>query len=141
MKYRCYDKNHTNYHRYGGAGVTVCTEWRNSYPAFKAWALKNGYEEHLTIDRKNSKKGYAPENCRWATYLVQNTNLSKMKTNTSGFRGVSRHKRSAGWSCNVSVNNKTVYIGTYKTKNEAADARDAYIRKNGLPNQPSRFKA
>lgn len=139
MKYRCESKGHNGYSRYGGAGVKVCAEWRNNYLSFKDWALKNGYEDHLTIDRRDGKKGYTPENCRWVTYIVQNTNLSKLKTNTSGFRGVSQHQHSTGWNCNVSVKNKTVYIGTFPTKDEAADARDDYIRQNSLPNQLSRF--
>ena len=76
MKQRCYNKNHFAYYRYGGNGILICDEWRNSYKAFKEWALNNGYEDHLTIDRIDGKKGYYPENCRWATYKQQRANAA-----------------------------------------------------------------
>lgn len=31
------------------------------------WALTHGYDDSLTIDRIDSKKGYEPENCEWVT--------------------------------------------------------------------------
>lgn len=59
---------------YGGRGITICDEWRNSFESFKEWAEKNGYKDELTIDRINNDMGYTPENCRWATYKQQNNN-------------------------------------------------------------------
>jgi hypothetical protein len=59
---------------YMNKGITICNEWRDSYVSFKDWALNNGYEDHLTIDRVNNNEGYYPENCRWATMKEQNTN-------------------------------------------------------------------
>jgi hypothetical protein len=47
--------------------ITVCTDWQNSYESFKAWALANGYEQGLTLDRIDGAKNYCPENCRWVT--------------------------------------------------------------------------
>ncbi len=32
---RCYNPNIANYHNYGGRGIGVCDEWKNSYKAFK----------------------------------------------------------------------------------------------------------
>ena len=76
MKTRCYNPAHKYYHRYGGRGITVCDEWRESFPAFKEWALANGYADNLTLDRIENDKGYSPDNCRWATYSQQNNNTS-----------------------------------------------------------------
>jgi hypothetical protein len=53
--------------------VDVCPEWE-SYEIFRDWALANGYEDRLTIDRRDGEKGYYPDNCRWVTYLVQRHN-------------------------------------------------------------------
>lgn len=70
MRARCADANNTDY---GGRGIRVCAEWLSFQP-FAAWALKNGYAEHLTVDRIDNDAGYAPENCRWATHLEQSKN-------------------------------------------------------------------
>ena len=75
MKTRCFNKNNPNYNYiYGSKGIVVCNEWKNSYKAFEAWAIANGYNDSLTIDRIDNTKGYYPDNCRWATYLQQNHN-------------------------------------------------------------------
>lgn len=51
MRIRCYNPKDKRYERYGGRGITVCDEWRNSFEAFRDWALSNGYSDELTIDR------------------------------------------------------------------------------------------
>lgn len=75
MKQRCRDKNSKDYPNYGGRGISVCLEWNNDYLAFKQWALSNGYNDSLSIDRIKSDGNYEPSNCRWATYITQNNNL------------------------------------------------------------------
>lgn len=67
VKTRCYNSNEQHYHRYGGRGITVCDEWKNDYVVFKKWALSNGYENNLTIDRINNDGNYEPNNCQWIT--------------------------------------------------------------------------
>lgn len=74
MKARCYNKNDVRYARYGGRGINVCDEWKQSFDAFKHWALANGYQEGLTLDRINNDEGYYPNNCRWVCTAVQNNN-------------------------------------------------------------------
>lgn len=74
MKERCTLKTHAVYKDYGGRGIGICEEWKNDFKKFYDWAIQNGYNEGLTIDRIDNNKGYYPENCRWVTMKIQNTN-------------------------------------------------------------------
>lgn len=75
MLQRCYNEKATGYARYGGRGITVCSEWHEPENFFK-WAQENGYADNLTLERINTDGNYAPSNCRWATIKEQQNNKS-----------------------------------------------------------------
>lgn len=76
MKMRCSCPSSTSYNRYGARGITVCDEWTgtNGFEKFAEWAMRNGYDASLTIDRIDSNKSYCPSNCRWSDAKQQSNN-------------------------------------------------------------------
>lgn len=75
MLRRCYDESHDNYHRYGGAGITVCDRWRESFDNFVD--DMGARPEGLTLDRIDNDQHYTPTNCKWSTPKEQANNRRK----------------------------------------------------------------
>lgn len=81
IKSRCYREDNKDYINYGGRGIRMCDEWKNSFIEFYNWAMSTGYVDGLSIDRIDPDKNYCPENCRWVTMKEQSWN----KQNTLRF--------------------------------------------------------
>ena len=76
MKSRCDREKNQAYERYGKRGIAVCDEWngKDGFIRFYEWAMNNGYDESLSLDRIDNDGGYSPDNCRWTTEKVQANN-------------------------------------------------------------------
>lgn len=71
---RCHDPRRKDYYKYGGHGITVCDEWRESFTNFEQWALSHGFKKGMTLDRIANARGYNPNNCRWISKKAQGYN-------------------------------------------------------------------
>lgn len=109
---RTEDNTREDFTRYGAKGIRMCCEWRDSFVAFRDWALENGYNDSLSIDRIDNLGNYEPSNCRWVSKSAQENN--KRETKLLTIDGVSktpaewervsgipasriRRRKSAGW--------------------------------------------
>ncbi|MBR1921870.1 MAG: hypothetical protein IJ829_07725 [Kiritimatiellae bacterium] len=84
-------RNHPN-SCYLALDLTLAPEWEK-FENFYRWAMAHGYRDDLTIDRIDGSKGYAPENCRWATWEEQNRNRHM----TAAWRAHCRRIAALGW--------------------------------------------
>lgn len=111
MKQRCYYKNYSQYKDYGGRGIQICEEWLNSYDNFYNWAINNGYNNNLTIDRINVNGNYEPNNCKWSTKQEQSYN----KRNTVFITYKEKTKCLSEWAkiLNVFPTTLKCYINKY----------------------------
>lgn len=97
-KERCYDQRHRDYHRYGGAGVTISDEFLNDVVAWCEYLGEPPDEVACwTVDRIDWTKGYERGNMRWLELSKQPRNQRKRNTNTSGVTGVVFYKKNRSW--------------------------------------------
>lgn len=105
MKTRCYNPNYDKYSYYGGKGICICREWLDSYDAFEEWAIANGYNDSLTIDRIDVNGNYCPENCRWVTRKEQANNRTSNRLIT--YNGETKSVQQ--WSDLTGIPHKTLW--------------------------------
>lgn len=103
MKDRCNNPNNKSYTDYGGRGIKVCLEWQD-YIAFYGWAIKSGYQEGLSIERKNNNMGYSPDNCSWATQHTQ----SKNKRNNVRLTFNGETKLLSEWASDLGIDHQLI---------------------------------
>jgi hypothetical protein len=117
MIQRCENVNHPRYKDYGGRNITVSEEFK-PFENFKKWALVNGYNDKLSIDRIGNNDIYCPDNCKFSSDSEQAINTRDRKDNNSGYRGVSKDKHN--WNARIQINGKQKFLGYFDTAEEAS---------------------
>lgn len=95
---RCYNHNNIRYENYGGRGIEVCKDWRDSFEAFYRDMGNKPSSKH-SIDRIDVNGDYELSNCRWLSNLEQQSN----KTNNLNITFESRTLTLAQWSREVGI--------------------------------------
>ena len=78
------------------------------------------------------------DNLHIANNSINGHNRRRQVNNTSGYRGVTWHKKDKKWRANIQVNGKTIYCGNYSDVLLAAKAYDSaairYFGENAVVN-------
>lgn len=106
MKSRCLNPKASGYKWYGGSGVSICPEWNKSFESFYNWAISNGWETGLQLDKdtKGNGKLYSPDNCTFVT-AKENSNYRR-NSNVIEYNGVK--KTVSQWADYLSMNQNTL---------------------------------
>lgn len=84
IRNRCQNPNQKSYKDYGAKGIRVCEKWQTFEGFYED--MGESFVEGLTIERKDLKGNYCPENCEWITKEQQALNKSNLVTVT--YKGV-----------------------------------------------------
>lgn len=122
MKTRCDNVKHKWYPEYGGRGIGYQESW-TYFESF--WEdMKDGYADHLTLDRIDNDLGYSKENCRWAEANYQAHNQRKSKGSKNKYFGVRVDDKCDNIGVRIKRDGKTLHLGTYETEEIGAKAYD-----------------
>ena len=72
--------------------------------------------DHINRDKLDNRR----KNLRIVSKQINSVNRDLQSNNKSGYRGVSFYKRDKNWESYIKYNQKRIFLGRYKTKQEAA---------------------
>jgi len=124
-KNRC---NSTSF--YKSRGIKFHDAWLD-YEVFEQWAMENGYEDDLSLIRKDKTLDFCPDNCIWSS---ENKNVRGKHVWTDGHNIRSYSVRNIGSSYQYSITEydqkgkrKNIQKAGFKSEQEAKEAAEAVI--------------
>lgn len=108
MLSRCTNPKATGYIHYGGRGIGVCPEWRESFWNFLQDMGVRPF--NTTLDRIDYDGDYSPDNCRWVDHRTQGNNRSDNVW--IGYDG--RVQTIAEWARELGVKSNTLQYRFYR---------------------------
>jgi len=129
---RCYDANDISYKRYGGKGVTVCDEWLDDFISFYNWAINNGWQEGLQLDKdiNGNSKLYSPETCIFVTRKINCRN----RTTNNFITHNGQSKTLAEWCEVYNIKNHSMVLGRIQCGWDIKRALETPAKNNGHVN-------
>jgi hypothetical protein len=104
MIQRCTNQSRPDFSFYGGRGISVCPQWRESFTRFLADMGERPSPKH-SLDRFPDQNGnYEPGNCRWATKheQMQNTRHTRRITFNGETMGLN------AWAKRIGINKESL---------------------------------
>jgi hypothetical protein len=125
MRNRCSNPNYAEAQYYADNGITVCERWA----LFENFLADMGVRpDGKSLDRIDNRRGYSPDNCRWATPTEQALNRSDTRKQVA--KGLPRNiylTRRNGFEVAVRRDGKLYYLGGFETVEEAIAVRDRFL--------------
>ena len=115
---------------YSKKGIKFYEPWLD-YEVFETWAMENGYEDDLSLIRKDKELDFCPDNCIWSSEAktVKGKNVW-----TDGINIKSYSIKYNGYSWGYAITDydengkrKNIQKATFKTEQEAKEAAEAVL--------------
>jgi hypothetical protein len=95
---------------------------KNQYVHRLIFLFHHGYLPKYVDHINGNKIDNRIENLRDVTHCQNMMNIKKYSLNTSGYKGVSFHKRSQKWVAQIKFNKKHLYLGLFDQPEKAYEA-------------------
>jgi len=137
IKSRCFNPKREAYINYGGRGIGIYEPWISDKLLFIEYCKTlSGWDNlNLTLDRINNDGNYEPGNLRFTSRVIQSRNRRLKIDNKTGYRGITIEVMPSGnirYRASVGIDNRKIQIGSFKTAEDAYNARRNYIKKFSL---------
>lgn len=115
---------------YADRGIKFYEGWLD-YEVFEEWAYNNGYEDDLSLIRKNKELDFSPDNCMWSSE-AKKVKGKNVWTDGKNIKSYSIKYNGYSWGYSITNYNedgkrKNIEKAIFKTEQEAKEAAEAVL--------------